>query len=489
MKRNLVGLAAALGVTAMSSWASAVEYDPFDMKAVLASAEDKVLDSGKSALTDVGKRLLGAALDAYSPGLGSVLGLSGKEDTSTQQLLDAIAADGNKTRDLVRGFWDYEIAHNGLALQNHFDDALIGITLWNQEDPRYRIQNREQLSDLVKDCTRVVTEFKSGVTPLDRVRNLHAYVTLLDLTISLVAERAELNYVGGMWEYEGAEDFDLWWASKTQEERDDIVAEITNKKRAAVAVLLQAGLGFSFEGYLQGMDYNSDFTAARNQQFSSIIGPSGGGSHVWTYYVGNDPQGNCLNHTTYCKTFTITEGSTGTNGTLYYVDYNNYGRMYYKDADEAYQEHKAFVLKDMILRGYGPVRALAEVWWDTWGFGWRNRIALDDAIDGYVFTADGTVANLQTVQTQNSMSVGEAGYLYGFALTWGLSAVDAISGSAYRNPDWLDTLFYHNGLVFTRFPSSMHFNAMRSWPMTSADVDSLYRGLPAAKLAAVQAAL
>ena len=143
MNTTMLRLAIGLGATTLCTQAFAVtEYDPFDMKAVLASAEKKAIESGTSALTDVAKSLLGAAANSYMPGLGTMLGLSAPENNATQQIIDAITVDGNKTRDLISAFWDWAIAANEASLAAKVAALHDGIQRWNAIDPRARIGNR-----------------------------------------------------------------------------------------------------------------------------------------------------------------------------------------------------------------------------------------------------------------------------------------------------------------------------------------------------------
>lgn len=130
------------------------------------------------------------------------------------------------------------------------------------------------------------------------------------------------------------------------------------------------------------------------------------------------------------------------------------------------------------------------------GLGWRNRIALDDALDEHVDAGVGglgTYLMLDTTLTQNGLTPEEKGYLRGFVLNWGRDAANEIAMGAYSNPDWLDppnlvNIFgYHVNLG--QYPTWMHMNALQSWPMTTAELDSFYNGLPAAKLAALLGAL
>src|SRR5687768_9457503 len=99
---------AMLAVTGVSSSALAADesYDPLDAKDVVAAGEKAAIEKGSSPLTDMGKKVLGAALDSYIPGVSAMLGLS-SEDTSTQRILDAIEDDGNRTRDLIEEFWSW----------------------------------------------------------------------------------------------------------------------------------------------------------------------------------------------------------------------------------------------------------------------------------------------------------------------------------------------------------------------------------------------
>jgi len=496
MNTTMLRLAIGLGATTLCTQAFAVtEYDPFDMKAVLASAEKKAIESGTSALTDVAKSLLGAAANSYMPGLGTMLGLSAPENNATQQIIDAITVDGNKTRDLISAFWDWAIAANEASLAAKVAALHDGIQRWNAIDPRARIGNRDQLADLLARCDEVLAMYMTRVTAFERVLHLHAYATIMDLAVVLEAELAEVNHVGGLMVLYGASGVQDWWAEMTPSEQGATLAEITDLRRNAAWRRLQSGIGTSFHDYLAQMDAAGDFTAARDWQFSPLTSDSCTGGICSTpsavYYIGNDPQGRCQDKSK-CKAFSIRGGtSTCPGGFRFYVDFDNNGRVCYKDGVEAYEEHKALVLREMIIRGYGPVRALAEKWWDSWGFGWRNRVGLDDVLDGYIDAATNTplitYKTLDSQLTEGGLTVGEKGYLRGFALGWGTSAANDIALTATSNPDWLAnwtllTVPNASSYTLSKFSSSVHLSAMRGWPMTSVELVNLYRGQAPAKL-------
>ncbi len=504
MKKHLVGLVAALGTSVVCSSASAGALaEAWFKKSVLAKADDMALDAGKGILTDVGKGLLGSVLNSYAPGLGSLLGLTAKENTGTKEIIAAIAADGTRTRDLVLQFWDWAVEVDGVALQNNFDSVEKQVIAWNKMDPKLRVANRERLYVLVPDCLAVLAAYKSGVTALDRVKHLDGYLTLLSLTIPLAAELEELDYIGGESGAQSGDALIAWWASKTQGERDVIAAEIDRIRRTTVADLLLSGLGISFEDYVAEMDIQGDFVAARDEMFSPLEGTADVWATGWTYYFGLDDTGNCRQEGEECHKFTIKSlgqsyaCNPGHLTGLYQVDFENGGRKCYNSAQEAYEEHKALALKDMVRRLYGPVRLMAEELWRTWGFGLPNRLTLDDTIEGYINeSAGGVVERLATQQTFNWMTREEKTYVYSFALAQGLNAIHYISQEAQAAVDWLDefnpSILCDGSCVYinlTRYPADMHLSAMRAWPMSVYELESHYRGLPTAKFATLTAPL
>ena len=488
-------------VVAISLPASAEDdYDPLDYKAVLAQVEKSALEQGGSALTDVAKQLLGRAIDAYIPGLSAILGLGGPNET--QQVLDAIMADGDRTRDVVLDFWRWAYDNNAATINADYASVEYALNSYLAMDVQYRLTNRAQLAAIVNDCVSVMAKLQAVASPLERIDRLHAYATLLDLTMVLEAERSELEILGGAWEVaaSGVRP-EVWWENLSDAEREQVIASIQSTKLARIRGLLLPGLEVGFSRQMNAIDSGtlvggvpgqSDFVTARDWQFGELKYVPGGPS-TWVYYVGRDLQGHCVNTTRDCKAYFITQGSTSsTQGPRYFVEFDGGSGPFYPSADAAYQEHKALVLKDMIVRGYGPVRGFAETWWDVWGLGDRHRLGLDDAVDGYLDSADGRRTSSLAVLLNSltyDITPGEKSFLYGFALSQGLTATEAISGAATRNPDFLATPVNWFGQTWTKFPWWIHRNAIRLWPATEDVLALPYRGLPAAKFVALNGLL
>jgi hypothetical protein len=514
MRKRLCALGLAAGISALCPQAVADDYDPLDTKAVLAKAEKELIKQGSSALTDVGKGLLGAALNAYAPGLGSLLGLSGG-DTSTKQVLDAIAADGNKTRDLVEDFWAWSRAQQVAQVQAEYATVEWEISSWELLAPRHRIDNRSNLDMIVTDCVNIMTKFQFEPVALGRTGYLHAYLTLMNLTISLEAQRTELQILGS--EIPSNVDPVDWWEGLSESERNAIVEDIQSTKQQRVENLLLSGLAVSFEDHLAAIDAGtlpggtpgmSDFEVGRDWQFSNIAfgyPPNGGsdGSSRWFYFLGYnddadpnpndldvdfDPLPHCPHKEQYCDAYTIVQGAfnTGVNKYYYWLDFDDGSGSYHRPYDSphvAYEHHRELVLQDMIVRGYGPARAFAEAWWETWGLGDRNRLGLDDYIDSYLEAADdvngGALQMLGDWQTK-SITPGEKSRLYGFALQHGLDAVEEITDIVFDNRDYMT----HNITERYRFPWSVHREVLQAYPASAEVLSKGYRAVPVSKVAA-----
>jgi hypothetical protein len=493
VKKGFPAFATAVGISALAATVAASDnYDPLSGEAVLAYAEKTAINEGSGVLTGMGKSLLIYALDSYAPGLSLVFGLS-SGDTATQQVIAAIQADGEETRELILAYWDWARAQNTAMIHADYASVEFAIHDWYALPAGSRLTNRDTLPGLVSDCVTVMAKFQSAPHPWDRLDYLHAYALLLNLTIALEAERSELEIVGDAWETSasGMNPTD-WWSGLSGDERTSILEAIATTKMTRVSGLLLPGLQVSFADQMSGMDEGtlpggayetSDFVRARDLQFSALtFYNQEGGRSKWRYFVGRDPSGNCVHEESYCNAYFIEEGTfNDPNGQRYYVDFDGGSGPYYPDATAAYNEHKALVLKDMIVRGYGPVRAFAENWWDLWGYGPRDRLGVDDELDTYIDNADagldGKLALLADYQTKD-ITLDQRSYLYGFAVAQGLDSVGLISDAAYENPDFLEP---RSGNV-TPFPWWIHLEAMRAWPLSPEELAHRYRGLPVAKL-------
>jgi len=501
IKIGILTLGSTAGMSA--AWpAAAEEFDPLQGNAALSYADKTAIDKGTSVLTDMGKRILGYAADAYFPGLGAMLGLT-NEDTSTQKILDAIAADGARTRSLILSFWDWARAQNAAGIHADYAAVVYDLTHWQTLPVGSRLTNRQELYDILDDCVAVLTTFQSAPDPTARIDYLHSYTILLNLTIAVEAELSELEILGDAWETSGGGTTPAnWWLALSTAERASIEASIEVTKQDRIEALLLPGLQVSFQDQMSAMDAGSlpggtpgraDFLAVRDRQFSPLSYATGAdvqdGKPTWIYYVGRDPQGNCVNQRTYCKIYHIVQGSTGTStGQRFYPDFEGKPQPFYSTAVEAYDAHKKLMLKDMIVRGYGPVRAFADTWWYTWGLGARERLWLDGELDAYVESADqmldGSLALLTTYQTFEITSTQKS-FLYGFAATRGLTSVQAISTAAYANPDFLSLPHVIANTNVTQFPWWAHFNSIRAWPVSNQQLTWQYRGLPIAKFVAL----
>jgi hypothetical protein len=211
-----------------------------------------------------------------------------------------------------------------------------------------------------------------------------------------------------------------------------------------------------------------------------------GGVAQWLYRVGHsDPQPGCANLNAYCTLFSITRGSfsSSVGQFRYYVDFTGGSGPFYPSANAAYDDHKALALEGMITRGYGPIRAMSESLWDTWGLGDRDRIGLDDQVDAYLENADnryeGSLQMLADYQTRD-ITPAQRGRLYGFTLGSGLDAVGEIGQIASDNRDYMDEE------AVTRFPWSVHLDVIRAYQSSSSEeLAGFYRSVSAAKLVAV----
>jgi hypothetical protein len=510
VRRRFAGLATAVGISALSATAAAADdYDPLDAKAVLANAEKTALAQGSGVLTSMGKTLVSAALDAYAPGLSQILGLTSGGEAGTQAVLDAIHADGEQTRALIMQFWDWARLEQQAGVSADYAEVELRISDWYAFPPAYRLTNREQLADLVNDCVAVMAEFQSAPHPWDRIDYLHAYTILLNLTVALQAERAELEIVGAAWDTAASGMTPAnWWNGLSLNQRNQITADVASTKEARIDHLLISDLQISFAHQMRRMDEGSlpgglpgtsDFEYARDLQFSPLTFFNDGGPSTWRYFVGRDPSGNCVHGTTYCKAYYIDQHSYNSGcGYNYEIDFGN-GSGCYSGPDAAYADHKAVVLKDMIARGYGPVRGFAETWWDVWGYGGRERLTLDDELDAYLDEADlGLDGFLHTLSTRQTKAITpeQKSYLYGFAAAQGIGSLGPISGIANDNRDYLDPplkITFPPPLPITvsygQFPWWAHRNVLREWPRTTGDLLRNYRAVPAAKLVALGVAL
>lgn len=258
--------------------------------------------------------------------------------------------------------------------------------------------------------------------------------------------------------------------------------------------LLLPGLQVSFATQMANIDAGtlvggatgrSDFQMARDWQFSALSG-SKDGSAQWFYLVGHDdPLPNCAGGNTYCHPFGITRGAySSTEGQFrFYVDFTGGTGPFYPNVLAAYEEHKALALEGMITRTYGPIRAMSDELWDTWGLGERRRLGLDELVDGYLekydTQRDGALEMLADYQTEG-ITPAQRSRLYGFALGEGLDAVSAVGQLAADNRDYMDDD------EVTRFPWFVHLNVIRMYQsMSPAEIAQLYRSVPAAKVVAV----
>jgi hypothetical protein len=486
-------VAAAAGVSAVCSTAPAAaeSYDPLDAKDVLAAAEEAAIEKGSSAMADMGKRILGAALDSYIPGVSAILGLSG-EDTSTQRILDAIEDDGNRTRALLEEFWNWARAQQNADIQADYAQAEHAVASWNALPPEFRLANRSSLDDVVSDCVGVMTKLQFAPRPLDRVDHLHSYATLLALAVALESERTELQILGAAWEASSGGTPAAWWSNLRVSERAELLEDIRLTKQERVQALLLPGLQVSFATQMAKIDAGtlvggtsgrSDFETGRNWQFGPLKG-SVDGSASWTYYLGrNDPRANCANNGSYCSLFGIRRGSfSSSEGQFrYYVDFTGGTGPFYASATEAYNDHKAVALEGMITRGYGPVRVMSELLWETWGLGERQRLRLDDQLDAYLEKFDtqyeGALEMLADYQTRD-ITRAQRGRLYAFAMGTGLDALGEMGRAAADHRDYMDPE------PVTRFPWYVHLGVIQGYPMESQDLAVVYRSVAAAKMVA-----
>ncbi len=479
-----------------------VAYDPLEQKAVLAYAQKSAIDSGTGALVGMGKHLLGAVADAYAPGAAALLGLGGED--STQKVLDAIEADGTRTRDLILDFWDWARAQQGAAINADYATVEWQISSWNALPPELRLPNRGALDAIVSDCVNVMARFQTAPRPIDRVDHLHAYVTLLSLTIALEAERSELQILGAEWEFSGGGDPADWWDSLGGDEQSEIIDVIQETKRARVEDLLLPGLQVSFADQMAEMDAGVlpggtpgtwDFESALTWQIGPLTagyppdGEAPDGQARWFYFVGhNDPQPNCANKTRYCKAYMYVRGAytTACDMHKYVVDFKGaYNPPCYADDFQPYVHHQQLLAEDLIVRGYGPVRALAESWWDVWELGDRNRLGIDDYIDTYLEMRDSVherTLSLITNQMTKNITPAQKSRLYGFALQEGLNAVVQLASAASAGPDYMNGTV--SGLALMQFPWSVHRSAIRAYPTSFERLSQIYRAVPVAKLVA-----
>jgi hypothetical protein len=510
MRKPILGVLMLVLISANAA-AAEDEYDPLDQRAILSYAEKSAIDQGSSALTDVGMNLLGAAADAWVPGIGSLLGLS-SEDDGTKRVLDAIEADGTTTRNMILDFWDWARQQQGAEISANYATVEYLINSWNSLPRTSRLPNRSNLDIILSDCVNVMARFQTGPRPLDRVDHLHAYLTLLNLTIALEAERSELQILGAEWEFAGGGDPGDWWESLGADEQDWINDAIKETKQERVEALLLPGLQVSFADQMAGMDRGTlpggtptrtDYEVAVQYQFSSLVpgyppdGFVGDGQARWFYFLGhNDPQPFCQNKTRYCTAYTIQRGSfnSGAGMFKYLVDFEGaYDPAYYESDSAPYWHHMELLYGDMVMRGYGAARVFAETWWDAWELGDRQRLlgyfgtfgsyGLDEYVDDYLDSRDdvheGALNMLVNFQTRN-ITTSQKSRIYGFALGQGLDAVVQISSAAAATRDWLDRD------TVTKWPYSAHRNAIRAYPAPFEDLKSFYRGIPVAKLVAAK---
>lgn len=495
LKRGFAALSTTLTISAVCLPAAADDYDPLDAKAVLAHAEKTAIEHGASALSDLGKRLAGAALDSYVPGISATLGLS-SDDMSSTEMLAAIQADGQRTRDLLETVWNWARAQHNAQIQADYAAIEREIQAWTTTEPSVRPFVRTRLDAIVSDCVAVIAKLQYLPEVLSRLDYLHAYVTLMNLLIALEAERSELEVVAGH-AYPSSGDPGAWWDALSDATREELARAADRTKRERIAGLLLPGLAISFATHLADMDAGtlvggtpglSDFVAARDWMFSDVrsgIPPNGlsDGTARWFYFVGRDLEPHCPRKTQYCSAYRIFRGSwnSGVGQFRYTVDFEGGSGPYYPSDYAPYEEHRELVLKDMILRGYGPVRALAEAWWDAWDLGERQRLWLDDRIDAYLEEADsrheGALEMLAYYQTLD-ITPAQKSRLYGFALAEGLNAVVEIASAALLNRDYMDSA------TVTRFPWQVHRAAIRAYPASMEKLGLPYRAQSAAKVVA-----
>ena len=478
-------------------------YDPLDQKSILAYAEKSAIDQGNAALIDMGKRLLGAVADAYAPGAAALLGLA--SENSTQKVLDAIESDGNRTRDLILDFWDWARAQQGADIEADYAAIEWQISSWNALPPHLRLPNRDALDGIVADCVKVMARFQSQPRPLTRVDYLHAYVTLLSLTIALEAERSELQILGAEWEFSGGGDPADWWESLGGDEQSAITDLIQETKQARVEDLLLPGLQVSFADQMAEMDAGTlpggtpgtwDFVSAFTWQigpFTAGYPPNGetDGQARWFYFVGhNDPQANCANKARYCKAYTVYRGAftTACGMHKYLVDFKGaYNPPCYPDDFQPYIHHQQLMFEDMVVRGWGPVRAFAESAWDVWELGDRDRLGIDDYLDTYLETKDSQHEHSLSLIANSyikDITPGQKSRLYGFAIGEGLNAVVQLASIVSANRDYLNGA--KTGVALTQFPWAVHRRAINAWPASNEQLSQIYRGVPVAKLVAAK---
>lgn len=397
----------------------------------------------------------------------------------------------NSTTTIV-DFWTWAQTHSASQITADYNALNTNITLWHALGPEYRLSHSDQTAELARDCVNVLAQLQMQETPLDRVDRLQAYATVLGLSIAMEAERTELEILYSAWDTTGRASAPAdWWNGLSDEQREVHTAAIASTKRARISTLLLASDNSGFARQMTGMDtgtllggdsIHNDFELARDRLFSELEYDPYNGN--WVYYVGRGVEPNCADRSA-CKAYHITQGSTSsTEGPRFYVEFDGGSGPFYPNAETAYNEHRALVLKDMIVRNYGPVRVLADAWWEIWGLGQRERLGLDTELETYIDQADAQrSSSLSILLNALSYDATDADkyFLYGFALSQGLSATETLVNVARDNPDFLATPVDLFGVSWTKFPFAAHRNAIRAWPASSEVLALPYRGIPTSK--------
>lgn len=463
---------------------------------LLAKAKDQALKAGNSALSNLGKTLVQKALNAYSPGLSSLLGLGGEPRLAAKDIIHAIQADGAETRELMREFWDWAQQEQDAGITADYDAIVQLYGLWNNKDGVDRLTNVQELGDIRDNCVKVLSQMAYLTSANRRVDWLHRYATLMSLTVAIQSEHAEMAALASVFwidRYSG-ESPEEWWQRLSAEERADVELNLRSASSAGVSTLLESGPGLNFQAYLTSLDEGhgvggvegqSDFVTARDDMFSELT-YNNSGRGFWVYLVGR----NCNDTASLsCVPYTIWKGNFSTLvGQRWYADFP--GATVYGSLQEAYEAHKRFVLEGMVFGTYGPVRALSEAWWESWGLRPRPSLWLDGVLEGYL-RQNSDLALLMDVQTWNGMSPSERNYTYGYALRAGLNAIDSMITAARDNPDYMERHRFANvswpnwGSGFHRFRAGVHLNAMKAEKREQSNLNAHYAAVPVAKILAV----
>lgn len=496
----LVAVAITSALGGSSNHASAQPEVPPIHEFMLSAGREAASAAGSSILSELGKGIAAAAIDAYVPGLSKMLGLGGDPfEIHVQRILDAIERDGGLTRALIEDAWSWAKEHAHADVQSNFDAAMRALEDWKRYSIDQKIYMDANLALLARDFRRVRSAIENRPYPEERVEWLHAYAVLVTLTNELVVEHARVVALGTAF-LNGrlpGEDLNAWGQRLTDDQRRAVESEVgrlaqTAREDLLLGSSLSAGVYEYVGGMARGTRRNgqrprTDLEVAMRLRFTPMRHLTQALPPTWVYEVDYDDVSNA----TFCDARDRDTGwDTACNRYRIYspspaatrATFDGFAQ-YHSSEFAAYEAHQALIYEDMLVNGYGPVRVMLDQWWRLVDApGYRDYSPLDAQLDEVMLTsldmgADEIERILELTEDRARISVEERSLLMGYVLRNGRATLGKLADAVEANRDPLSRTH--------RVRFATHLRAVRENATQRPRMDRIYRGEFAAKFVAI----